>query len=304
MSATDPNDGATVILSSDTLTAEISTDGAELRRLATPDGLDLMWNGDPTVWSGRAPILFPVIGMVQDGRYRLDGASYPMPKHGFARHSRFTTVACDGASATLRLSADATTRAIYPFEFRLDLTFALAADSLLVTAEIGNSGDAAMPASFGFHPALRWPLPFGRPRGEHRIRFDVDEPAPIRRIDAGGLLTAADRPTPVVGDTLALRDDLFVDDALIFDRLHSRRVRYGADDGPQIEVAFADFPTLGVWTKPGAGFLCIEPWHGFADPVGFAGDFRDKPGSFEVAPGSVRTLAMRLSLIGADRAMR
>lgn len=71
---------------------------------------------------------------------------------------------------------------------------------------------------------------------------------------------------------------------------------HGAESGPQLDVAFADFPTLGVWTKPGAEFICIEHWHGVSDPVGFGGDARNKPGRFKVAPRSSKTLAMSISL--------
>jgi galactose mutarotase-like enzyme len=103
-------------------------------------------------------------------------------------------------------------------------------------------------------------------------------------------------PTPVKGRSLVLRDELFAHDALIFDRLQSRTLRYGANAGPYITVEFPDTGLLGLWTKPGAPFLCIEPWHGIADPEGFAGDFRDKPGIFQVPPGGTKECRMTLSL--------
>jgi len=283
-------------IASDRLTAGISTLGAELQHLTDRDGRELQWDGDPAVWHGRAPILFPVIGLLEGGHYRLDGTSYPMPKHGFARHATFDIVAQTADAVTLRLTASDETRAIYPFDFQLDIAFSLAGATLEVVATITNDGDRAMPASFGFHPALRWPLPFGQPRDAHGIRFEHDEPAPVRRIDANGFLLPEPQPSPVVGDLLTLRDDLFFDDALIFDALASRRVSYGAATGPKLTVDFADFPTLGVWTKPGAGFICIEPWQGFSDPVGFAGDIRDKPGIIEIAPGASKRLAMHIAL--------
>ncbi len=278
------------------LSAGISPIGAELRDLSDARGERLQWNGDPAIWAGRAPILFPIIGMLQDGRYRLDGRTYAMAKHGIARHARFTTMLHQADRATLRLEADEQTRASYPFAFRLDVDFALVDSTLRMTATIHNDDARAMPASFGFHPALCWPLPFGQPRADHRIRFEHDEPAPIRRIDGDGLLRPDPRPTPVVGDTLVLRDDLFVDDALIFERLRSRRLRYGARIGPRLDVRFDDFTTLGVWTRPGADFICIEPWQGCADPVGYAGDIRDKPGIVIIEPGGARSFAMTITL--------
>ena len=284
-------------ISSGSLSAAISTLGAELQHLTDSKGRELQWDGDPTVWSGRAPILFPVIGLLENGCYRLDGVSYPMPKHGFARHATFQILDKSVDAVTFRLAASDATRAIYPFEFRLDIRFSLTDATLTLAATITNVGDTLMSASFGFHPALRWPLPYGQPRCEHTIRFQYEEHAPIRRIDADGFLLAETQPTPIVNDMLILRDELFVDDALIFDRLKSRRVIYGADEGPRLEVDFADFPTLGVWTKPGAGFICIEPWQGFCDPVGYAGDIRDKPGIIEIRQGDSKRLAMHIRLI-------
>jgi galactose mutarotase-like enzyme len=153
-----------------------------------------------------------------------------------------------------------------------------------------------MPASFGFHPALRWPLPYGQPRAAHVITFEKEEKAPIRRLDSDGLVLPGGFPTPVAGRAWALRDDQFTDDAVIFDALASRRLQYGAKAGPQIEVGFADTPYLGVWTRPGADFICIEPWHGIADPQGFGGAFGDKPGLFQVAPGQAQRCGMTIGL--------
>lgn len=287
----------TVTIQSESLVAEVSPLGAELQRLAIAGGGDLQWNGDPAVWSGRAPILFPVVGALNGGEYRLDGRTYAMPKHGFARRSTFDVVATSDASAVFRLDASDATRAIYPFEFRLDVAFTLEGPTLTLAATIANRGEQSMPASFGFHPAFRRPLPFGKLKDAHRIVFDCDEPAPIRRIDPQGLLTPQPHPTPVDGRTLVLRDSLFVDDALIFDRVSSPRVSYGAPEGPQLAVAFQDFPMLGIWTKPGADFICIEPWAGIADPQAFEGDLRSKPGIFEVAPGGARRLSMSITLL-------
>lgn len=295
------NEVRTLTIASEALTAEVSTIGAELQRLDAPgtngETLALLWNGDPAVWAGRAPILFPIIGMLADGRYRLGDAVYPMAKHGIARHAPFAVVAHQDDSLVLRLEADAASRQAYPFDFRLDIAYVLQDATLRMVATISNQGTSAMPASFGFHPALRWPLPFGQPRADHFIRFEQDEPAPVRRIDGEGLLLPDAQATPVVGDTLALRDALFANDALIFDRLTSRSVRYGASQGPRVEIAFDDFPTLGVWTKPkDAGFICIEPWQGVADPVGFDGELWDKPGIMAIEPGGVRVLTMTMTI--------
>jgi galactose mutarotase-like enzyme len=177
------------------------------------------------------------------------------------------------------------------------MRFALAGLTLNILAAIKNlEDDKTLPASFGFHPALRWPLPYGQPRAAHAVQFERDEPMPVRRVDSKGLVLPSAFATPVRERRLQLRDDLFTDDAIIFDPIASRSLRYGADTGPQLEFRFPDTPYLGIWSKPGAPFICIEPWHGHADPEGFSGDFRAKPGIFLVPPGGIKECAMSISL--------
>jgi galactose mutarotase-like enzyme len=287
----------TIRIATDALSAEISTLGAELRVLRDEAGRDLLSDGPPEFWTGRAPFLFPIVGAVNGDRIHLDGKTYEMGKHGFARKSEFAVADRQPDRVTLRLAASEATRAHYPFDFRLDITHRIEGATLHMEALVANPNDAPLPASFGFHPALRWPLPWGGERTDHRLVFAEAEPAPIRRIDPpSGLVLPDPRPTPVEGDTLAPRDELFVDDAIIFDRLNSRSVHYGVPGGRMLRVDFPEIPLLGVWTKPGAPFLCIEPWHGLADPVGFDGDFRDKPYMVEVAPGAERRFAIAIAI--------
>jgi galactose mutarotase-like enzyme len=287
----------TIRIASDALSADFSTLGAEMRMLRDEAGRDLQSDGPPAFWTGRAPLLFPIVGAVNRDTIHIDGKAYPMAKHGFARVSEFALIDQQPASATFRLAANNATRKHYPFEFRLDIHAAIVGAALTITATLTNPGDTPLPASFGFHPAFRWPLPWGGDRADHRLIFAEAEPGPIRRIDIKtGLLLPQPQPTPIAGDTLVPRDDLFVPDALIFDQLRSRKVRYGVPGNRMIEIAFPDMPLLGVWTKPGAPFLCIEPWQGLADPVGYDGDFRAKPDVVEIAPGTSRNFAITITL--------
>jgi galactose mutarotase-like enzyme len=283
------------------LTATVSSLGAELQTLQDADGRHLLWNGDPAVWAGRAPLLFPIVGRLAGDTYRLDGATYALPQHGFARRREFTIVDRRRDAVTLRLDADDWTRASWPFGFRLAVTHRIGHDDarLETTATLVNTGPSPLPASFGFHPGLRWPLPYGKPRDEHEINFERDEIAPIHRPTADGLIDPAAHPTPVRGRRLALDDALFEAGAVVFTELASRRCAYGATGGPKIALEFPDTPHLGIWTKPGAraGYVCIEPWQGYADPVGFTGDIRDKPGVVILAPGETRLWRLAIAVL-------
>jgi galactose mutarotase-like enzyme len=283
-------------MSSADLSIEIDPLGAQLSVLRDRAGRDLLWHGDTNVWAGRAPILFPIVGSLVGGCYRVGSRVYSLSRHGFARGKRFETVTVAPSRAVFRLRADDATLAVYPFHFELEVAFALAGPTLSVAASVRNTGDDDMPASLGFHPGFRWPLPYGQARSSHFIRFEADEPAPVRRIDSNGLLSPDTHATPVEGRRLMLTDELFAHDVLIMDRIESRSVTYGAASGPRLEIGFPDARYLGLWTRPGAPFICIEPWQGVTDPAGFSDDIRQKPGIFTVAPGATHSLAMTITL--------
>lgn len=295
---TDTNDSADWIsLNSGDLAAQINPLGAQLSALRDAHGRDLLWDGDAAVWAGRAPLLFPIVGALNGGGYRLGQERYPLSRHGFARGSRFHVIVAEPARAVFRLNADESSRRIYPFDFQLEIEFQLHGATLHIESRVRNLGSTLLPASLGYHPALRWPLPFGQDRAAHHIDFECDEPEPARRLDGEGLLAPEPWATPIVKGRLALDDTLFRSDALIFDAIRSRQVTYGADQGQKIRVSFPDSPYLGIWTKPGAQFICIEPWNGIADPQGFDGDFSEKPGIFQVRPSAEKAIQIAISLL-------
>jgi len=283
-------------LASPDLTVSISPLGAELQAIRDARGRDWLWDGDERWWTGRAPILFPTVGALSGGLARFEGREYPMAQHGFARRSAFTPVEQSPHAATFRLEDDAATRQHYPFDFRLDVTHHLDGATLETITRVTNRDERPMPFGLGFHPALRWPLPGtgSASRQHHIVRFDTDEPESVRSVVAGGLLGPA-LPTPVREDTLALHDSLFEKDAVVLDRPNSRGLWYGVPGDPGVRVDFAGLPFLGLWTKPGAGYLCIEPWQGHADDEGFTGEFAEKPGVITLAPGESREIAMAMT---------
>lgn len=284
-----------VTIASGDIRASISSLGAELIRLQDGNGTDYLWSGDPAWWNGRSPILFPIVGEVKSGKLQVDGRIFAMARHGFARQSVFEIILREPAHCALRLRPNEETRAQYPFEFELRLDYEVVGRTLSIRASVSNAGAGVMPASFGFHPAFRWPLAPDLPRTAHAITFDRPEVASVER-PVDGLLSGAPRPSPVAGRRLALDDSLFEEGAIIFDKLESRRVVYGAATGPRIAVAFDRMPHLGIWSKPGAGFVCVEPWQGYASPPDFEGELRDKPGVVSIAPGATRQFEIRIGI--------
>ncbi|EIM24952.1 aldose 1-epimerase family protein [Microvirga lotononidis] len=284
-----------VTISSPRLRAQMSEKGAELVRLQDEMGRDLLWDGNPAFWTGRSPLLFPIVGRVRNDHIRVGGTEYGLPKHGFARTALFAIREADPSECRFSLVSGETTLGQYPFRFALDVSYRIEDATLTITASVINKGAKAMPASFGFHPAFRWPLPYGAPRDAHAVRFEREEAAPVRR-PVDGLISRDVEESPVQGRMLRLQDHLFEADALVFDRLESRSVTYGAPDGGSIRIDFPDMPHLGIWTKPGAGFICIEPWQGHADPEGFDGEFADKPGNVLIQPSETRSFTMTITV--------
>jgi galactose mutarotase-like enzyme len=273
-------------IASDRLGLAISPMGAQLRAIRTMDGRELLWSADPHWWGFSCPLLFPIVGGLNENHYSLDGKRFHLAKHGFARKSLFEAVTVGRDHALFRLSASDETRAVYPFEFTLDVSFRVEDRRIEIAATLSNPGPVALPASFGFHPAFRWPLTPAQDRGEHSLVFDQDEPDPISKLNDDGTLSPERLPTPVRERTLVLRDALF-----------AHGLVYGAPGGPKLRIEFPGLPYLGVWTKPGAPFVCIEPWQGLADPEGYAGDLRAKPGVIEVMGGQSRTFAFSVTVM-------
>lgn len=283
----------TFSIRSDRLSATIKADGAELCSLKNADGLELIWQAGPQ-WPRHAPVLFPIVGRLKDDQLRHRGKTYPMTQHGFARDIRFTCLQHEPNFCRFVLADDAETLSRYPFPFRLEITYTAKGSDLEVALQITNTGGETMPASIGAHPAFNWPLLPELAKEDYRLTFSDDEVAPVRRLKEG-LMRAAPEPTPIQGKTLALSEQLFDDDAIILDKVASRSVRYSANCGPSIEMAWDGFSELGIWSKPGgAPFLCIEPWHGTASPVGFDGEFAEKPGVMHIAPAETQNLFYRI----------
>ena len=283
-----------VTIASDGLSARIDPLGAELVSLRDGHGSELLTPALPGHWTGHAPLLFPIVGRLNGDVLRLDGREYEMKQHGFARRQEWKVLGAGLDAVTFALRDSEATRAVYPFAFKMAVHYALDGATLQVAVRVSNPGPAPLPMSFGFHPAFAWPLPFGCPREDHRIVFEREEGPQIAQLAAG--LVAAQVPSPLRGRTLPLDDALFQHDALIWLPVASQEVVYGARKGPQLRVVFPDTPFLAVWSQPGAGFVCMEPWHGHADPVGFTGDFRDKPGIVSVAPGAEWQCTMMVTL--------
>lgn len=274
------------------LAVEIAALGAELQSIASPDGSQWLWHGDPQWWSGRAPLLFPVVGKSPDGAVTIEGKRYPMQPHGFARRSIFEVVTEKPDRATLMLRASAATRESFPFEFFLSVTYALDRATLVTTVEVGNLDTRDMPFGFGFHPAFSWPLPGGEGQ-RHYLKLATEDEPRFLLLDSAGLIDPAAQPSPFSRGEMTLDPGLFAKDALLFPFGIGTGITYAAQGGSAIELAWSNLPNFGVWQKPGAPYICLEPWHGMAARQGAGDAVTARPGTVTLAPNQATSFELK-----------
>lgn len=271
-------------LADERASVEIALRGAELRSWIV-DGVPLIWTPDPAVWAETSPILFPVVGWTRGAQVRVGGKSYPLGLHGFARHMDFAVLEQWPAHARLGLAASAETRALYPFDWSLEVRYTLVAGVLQIQLVVRNDGDGPMPYACGLHPGFCWPFAGGAP-DDYKIVFAERETSAVPVISPDGLFTRQTRRVPLDGRRLALTPALFAREALCFLDARSRSLRFGHRSGAAIDIELEDFPHIALWSRPTGRFLSIEAWTGHGDFVDASGDLFEKFSMRHLGPGA------------------
>ena len=262
------------VLKNEYLTVEISTMGAELTSILDRDNLERLWQRDSNWWNGQAPLLFPVCGCMNESRYLYNGKSYTISPHGFARKSVFTLESADKTKAVYLLKSDSETLKVYPFLFELRVIYEIIENKILVTYCVSNKTDGEMYFSIGSHEAYSCK---GKTE-DYKIFFENNEPL-INHLLEGPLLTDKTEAKELNDGALTFTDEEFERlDTFIFLNTQSKRVTLKGDNSDKtISVEFPGMDNLLIWKKPGAEFLCIEPWCGLPDYVGEVGEISEKP---------------------------
>ena len=262
-----------VKIKNSSLAVTISSMGAEITSVKKGEK-ELIWQADPNVWKGHAPLLFPICGGLKEYKFIYGGKSYIMPKHGFARNSEFEVETVKENSATFLLRSNDETRKCYPFDFELRVIYSLIENELTVTYDIKNTTDGDMYFSIGSHEAYSCPDGIS----EWSVIFDKEEDLIATPVD-GPLLTYDENVLAKNTRILPLKDEYFEIDALVFQNLKSRKLTLKNDKiGYQIGLDFDGFPYLLIWTKPNAKYICLEPWCGIPDFVDSSFDITKKKG--------------------------
>lgn len=283
-----------IIIKSDVLEVEISSFGAEIQSVKNKNGIEFMWCGDEKIWGEKAPILFPICGGLKEGKYIFKDKEYSIPKHGFAKLMNFNVESATNNSAVFLLKSNDETLKSYPFEFELRICYKLVGNKLDINCNVKNMKSEPMYFSQGAHEGYSCPEGID----EYDVIFEKAETLDTYKVN-GNLITYQTERVLENGTLLPMKTEYFEKDALIFKKTESKSVTLSHRGGTRcIKVTFPDYPCLLFWTKPGAKYLCIEPWCGMADIEGSSFDFTEKEGIVCIEGNGEKTLFHSIQFCG------
>lgn len=282
------------------LTAAVDSMGAQLMSLKVGDS-EYLWQGDPSFWPRRAPVLFPIVGCLRGDESISEQGPVHLKRHGIARLYDHAVVENTGSSVTFELLSTDETREAYPYDFRLNMTYAVDGTSLTQAFEVTNTGDAAMPFTLGGHPAFNVPVPGGEGEAFEDYKLCFAEPwsARVPKIDEAGIhdfsqMTTLFEDAREMDLSHTLIDKLLT---IVFCDVPKNRVSLvGKKSGHGVELEFPGFDYLGVWSASNtAPFVAIEPWHGCASALDEGERFEDKRDTILLAPGATTELSFTIT---------
>lgn len=263
------------------------------------DGAEYLWQGDPAYWAGQAPVCFPICGTLIGDRAVAFGKPCAMRRHGIARISPFSLEKHGANEVSFVQVSDENTRAMYPFDYRLRVRYVVLADRLTCIYEVQNTGGGPMPFVIGGHPAFNCPLLPGEDFSDYAVTFDKPiEQAALRPDVHTGLVDVEKRFSVLQSGRLALTHELFVQDALIFDRIAAKSATLMGPGGRGVRLDFQDFDNLLVWSSANGGpFVALEPWSGISNCSDEDEVLEHKRGMTVLSPGEVSVFHYTITLL-------
>ena len=277
-----------VKLENEFLCVEIAEMGAEVTRIydKTEDN-EILWEGNPVYWKRHSPVLFPNVGKTYKNRVLINGTQYPTSQHGFARDNVFTCIEAANEKASFMFRSSEETKEVYPFDFELHINYKLNKKELTVEWQVKNCGDETMYFTIGGHPAFRFAKP-EETKADYVLKVPGKEKLEYVLIDISCGCANVDEvhTLQLSEETYPLSDELFAKDALVVDNGQIEEAWLCHKDGtPYVGVRSAGFPNYGIWSVEGAPFVCLEPWMGRCDNVGFNAELSEKPNVNKVEAG-------------------
>lgn len=262
------------------LTVKAKKSGAELTSIVK-NGVEYLWQADASIWARHAPVLFPIVGKLNNNTYRIDDKTYSLPQHGFARDMDFELFVQSENTIHYQLKYSDETLAKYPYKFEFNVIYTIENDIIKIEYSVKNVDNSAIVFAVGGHPAFNCPLFPSEKFEDYQIVFEQEEELVTRLIDMStGTIQNKTAIVPRVKNTVAVNKELFDNDALVLKDLKSNWVALeNKTTGKGVKMFINEFPHLGIWSKKGSDkFVCLEPWQGVADHTNFEGQFAEKEG--------------------------
>ncbi len=266
------------------LKVEIDSFGAELKSVQSLSsetrGREYMWQADPTFWGRTSPVLFPFVGSLKNKQFTINGKTYPMGQHGFARDMEFDLVNQTENEIWFKLESSDETLAKFPYEFILQIGYVLIENTLQVKWIVKNPSTEELLFSIGAHPAFNCPINGEPDKTGYSIAFKgLSEVHHYGNANASGLADPSENMIlPLQNGRAVITSDFFDRCTYFIDNKQTDEVSILDRDGnPYITMMF-DMPLFALWSPEGknAPFLCIEPWYGRCDAIDFDGDLKDR----------------------------
>jgi len=277
-------------LESNSLVVSVNSFGAELSGIkCKKTGMEYLWQGEAPFWRGRSPVLFPMVGRLHNSMYSYKGKTFEMPIHGFASKSDFT-VTEELGKLIFTLQDSPATRLIYPFAFLLEVVFTLEGQRITTEYKVTNPSDSEeLVFGIGGHPGLMF--------NDYYLEFEGVDVLTGTVVSERGFLKDETFQLSLKNSCLPLTYDLFEKYlTLVFVDTPAKKVTLkSAKDDISVAMEF-DTQHFGVWTQPGAPFVCLEPWDGLPDYEGFCGDFSNKRGNHILMPGDFKIFSTSIKI--------
>lgn len=248
--------------------AVLNLNGAQLSSLKKND-TEYLWQADEKYWSGQAPVCFPIVGVLPDGKATAFGKDCFMKRHGVARINPFEIFEQHKNSVTFIQKSSEDTKAQFPFDYELKIKYTIVGDTVTNEYIITNTGKDKLPFVIGGHPAFNCPLSEDENFEDYKVIFDKPINEPCLRPDHETGLVDVEKTYDVMhgGDTLEMRHNLFEEnDALIFYNCKAKSATLIGKKGKGIKIDFQDMNNLLIWSAVGnAPFVALEPWTGISN---------------------------------------
>ncbi|TNE52988.1 MAG: aldose 1-epimerase family protein [Bacteroidetes bacterium] len=289
-----------IVLENDGLRVQIKTLGAELKEIFDKSKQkQILYQGNTPFWNRSAPVLFPIVGKLKNNQYTVGANMFEMGQHGFARDREFNL--CEQGENYVRfsLSWDEVSKELYPFRFELFIEYLLEEQGIRVKYAVENKDERPILFSIGAHPAFLCPISAEEVFSDYQIRFPKDLHLKRHLLDqSSGLYSGETEEMDIPEGILELNEELFEKDALVFKKLNSEQVFLERKDGSNsLRFDFPEFPYFAIWKKPGAPFICLEPWFGLADHQSHEGKLEEKEGILHLEAGKSFSCEHQIHLV-------